>query len=176
MVPIDPDEVWYSNGRPLRETLGGMSKDVAVVRAELYNHVCSSQDARSQNPFVRMCYRQKFPLSLGKVACSTRPDHVIETGNHNARTRGVCLAVGPALVIRHFPYRTEDQFIERVRTAYASLKSSSLPQSSGIHIRAYGKCLEEEGEDALRNHFRYWFYSSDPEADDSLMHDPAPIL
>jgi hypothetical protein len=174
VLPIDPDEIWHAHGRPLREALGGMSKDVGIVKVDLYNHLATAEDEALESPFDRMHWRQRFPLALGKVACRTRPDLVIEVGNHFARTDGVCLAV-PGLVARHFPYRTEDQFIERVRTAYASILSSDLPLTSGIHVRAYGRCLEEEGEEALRKHFRHWFYSPDPGNDDSLTYDPAPI-
>jgi hypothetical protein len=175
VLPIDPDEVWYANNRPLREALGGISKDVAIVRAELYNHVASADDPWAGNPFETIGYRQRFPLPLGKVACRTRPDLVIEAGNHHATTGGVGLTVGPHLVIRHFPYRTEDQFIEKVRSNWEQIKKSNLSKDFGVHIRAYGRCLDDEGEDALRAHFRHWFYSSDPGKDDSLMYDPAPI-
>jgi hypothetical protein len=78
-------------------------------------------------------------------------------------------------VVRHFPWRTPDQFIARVRSAYEQLLSSGLPETMGVHVRAYGKCLVDEGEDALRAHFMHWFYSPDPEADDTLVFDPAPV-
>jgi hypothetical protein len=176
VVPIDPDEIWYANGRPIREELGGMSKDVGLVKAQLFNHVPTAQDNEDlENPFERIGWRQRYPLRLGKVAVRTRPDLVIMNGNHWARTDGVCLAIGPALVVRHFPHRTEDLFIERTRTAYASLMSVDLPLTDGAHVRAYGKCLEEEGEEVLKAHFRQWFYSPDPGKDKSLTYDPAPI-
>ena len=175
VIPIDPDEVWYANGRPLSEALGGMSKDVSIVKAELYNHVASAQDPKKGTPFQKIGFRQRFPLALPKVAARTRPDLVIDHGNHSASTRGTAFTIGPSLVVRHFPYRTEDQFVERVRSAWEQLKVSRLPESFGVHVRAYGKCLDEEGEDALREHFRHWFYSSEPGKDDSLMFDPAPI-
>lgn len=175
VIPIDPDEFWYANGTPLNQMLGGVSKDVAVVQAELYNHVSSSEDLRGKNPFRTIVYRQKFPLPLGKIAARCRPDLTIGAGNHHARTRGIGLSVGPLLVVRHFPYRTEDQFVEKVRSNYNEIKKSNLPEGFGVHIRAYGKCLEEEGEEALRNHFRHWFYSRDPKEDDSLICDPAPV-
>ena len=174
VIPIDPDEVWYSNGKPLREFLGGVSKDVAAVKAELYNHVASCED-KAGSPFRNIGWRQKFPLPLGKIAARTRPDLVIEGGNHSIRTKGIGLKVGPMLVVRHFPYRSEDQFIEKVRSNYEEIKKSDLPKSFGVHIRAYGKCLEEEGEEALRAHFRHWFYSPNPHRDTTLTYDPAPI-
>lgn len=175
VIPIDPDEFWYANGTPLNQLLGGVSKDVAIAKAELYNHVASAEDPRGKNPFRTIGFRQKFPLPLGKIAARCRPDLIIEAGNHHARTRGVGLSVGPLLVVRHFPYRTEGQFIEKVRSNWEEIKMSNLPESFGVHIRAYGKCLDEEGEDALRAHFQHWFFSKSPQEDDTLIFDPAPV-
>lgn len=174
VLPIDPDEVWYANERTISDFLAGVSRDVAIVKSELYNHVATVEDP-SGDPFRSIGWRQRAPLPLGKVACRTRPDLVIEGGNHSARTSGIGFSAGPWLVIRHFPYRSEDQFVEKVRSNWEQMKKSSLPASFGVHIRAYGKCLDEEGEEALRRHFRHWFYSPHPGRDDSLVYDPAPV-
>lgn len=175
VVPVDPDEIWYANGARLTDYLAGISWDVGIVRAELFNHVASAQDNMKLHPFKRIGWRQRQPLPLPKVACRLRPDLIIEGGNHSARVGGVALIAGPLLVVRHFPYRTEDQFIHKVRTNYEELKGAGLPESYGAHIRAYGRCLEEEGEDVLRAHFRTWFISNDPKADETLIYDPAPV-
>lgn len=175
VVPVDPDEIWYTNGTPLRDFFAGISRDVMLVKAELYNHLPTALDYNVGNPFQTMGWRQRKPLGLGKVACRLRPDLVIEHGNHSAHSNGVSFTVGPMIVVRHFPYRTPDQFVERVRSAYAQLKSSGLPEAFGVHIRAYGRCLEDEGEDVLRAHFMQWFYSQNPEMDDTLVYDPAPL-
>lgn len=175
VVPVDPDEIWYVNHGSISDFFLGISRDVMIVRAELYNHVPTGHDPKKGSPFETMGWRQKRPLGLGKVACRVRPDLVIEHGNHNARSNGVSFTVGPLMVVRHFPYRTPEQFIERVRSAYDQLKKSRLPEVMGVHIRAYGKCLEEEGEDALRDHFMHWFYSPAPTDDDTIMYDPAPL-
>lgn len=175
-VPIDPDEIWYANGTTLRDFFAGISRDVMVVKAELYNHIPSKLDPKKGTPFERIGWRQTKPMGLGKVACRLRPDLVIEHGNHAARSSGVQFAVGPLLVVRHFPWRTPELFVERVRSAYAQLKASDLDKGFGVHVRAYGKCLEEEGEEALMAHFKHWFWSADPEADDTLIFDPAPLV
>lgn len=174
-VPVDPDEIWYANGTTLRDFFAGISRDVMVVKAELYNHIPSKLDPKNGTPFEKIGWRQTKPMSLGKVAVRLRPDLIIEHGNHSARSSGVQFTVGPLIVVRHFPWRTPEQFVERVRTAYAQLQASNLDQGFGVHVRAYGKCLEDEGEEALKEHFIRWFYSPDPEADDSLVFDPAPL-
>jgi Glycosyl transferase family 2 len=174
VIPVDPDEIWYANGRTLSDYLAGVSWDVGIVKADLFNHVASVEDDPGLPPFQRIGWRQRMPLPLPKVAARLRPDLVIEGGNHSARTKGIALAV-PGLVVRHFPYRSEDQFIEKVRSNYEQLRKSRLPADYGAHIRAYGRCLEEEGEDVLRAHFRDWFLSQDPGKDDTLIWDPAPV-
>ena len=78
-------------------------------------------------------------------------------------------------MVRHFPWRTPEQFVERVRTAYQQLNESGLPDIYGSHVRAYGQCLEDEGAEALEAHFMQWFYSEHPQVDDTLIFDPAPL-
>lgn len=176
VVPVDPDEVWYANGRRLSEFLDGIGLDVGIVKADLFNHVSTVEDDMSLHPFDRIGWRQTAPLPLPKVACRTHSSLQLHGGNHGADMKGRPLTVGPLLVVRHFPYRTEDQFIEKVRTNYAQLVADRhLPKSFGAHIRHYGKCLEEEGEDVLREHYRTWFLSAAPSTDRSLIYDPAPV-
>lgn len=177
VIPIDPDEIWYANGATLKDYLAGLSRDTGIVSAELYNHVASLEDdATEPNPFRRIGWRQRHPLPLPKMCARTRPDLMIEGGNHSIRTEGVALVLAPGLVIRHFPYRSEDLFIERVRSNYAELKKSNLPEGYGAHVRSYGRTLEEQGEEALRSHFRHWFISDDPRTDDTLIYDPVPWM
>jgi hypothetical protein len=45
VVPCDADELWYAtDGRTIREFLGGLAPDVAYVSAELYNHLPTALD------------------------------------------------------------------------------------------------------------------------------------
>lgn len=175
VLPVDPDEVWYANGGSIRDVLAGLSWDTGMAIAALYNHVATTIDDSSKPPFERIGWRQKFPLPLPKVACRLRPDLTILGGNHMARTQGTALQVRGNIVIRHFPYRTPDQFVEKIRSNYEQLKTSGMPEDFGVHVRAYGRCLEEEGEEALRRHFDHWFVSTNPKADDTLTYDPAPV-
>lgn len=174
VVPVDPDEVWYANDVRLGDFLSGLSRDTLIVGAQLFNHLVTPEDPGG-HPFRSMGWRQTHPVPLPKVAVRTAPGLIIRAGNHSAQIGRFTTTIGPLLVVRHFPYRTEDQFIERVRTAYAELKVSRFPQSHGAHIRAYGKCLEEEGEEELRKHFRTWFVIEEPRAHDDMIYDPAPM-
>lgn len=177
VIPIDPDEIWYANGATIKDYLAGLARDTGIVSAQLYNHVASSEDdAMERNPFKRIGWRQIQPLPLPKMCARTRPDLMIEGGNHSIRTKGVALILAHGLVVRHFPYRSEDLFIERIRSNYAELKKSDLPSGYGAHVRQYGKDLEEKGEEAMREHFRHWFISSDPYVDNTLIYDPIPWM
>jgi len=175
VVPVDPDELWYANGSTLSEFLAGISRDVGIVQADLFNHVVTTEDDPSLHPFDGIGWRQRAPLPLPKVAARAHRSLKIEGGNHGARISGVPFTVGPQLVVRHFPYRTEDQFIRKVATNYAHLKEERrLPAGYGAHIRHYGKHLEESGEQILRDHFQEWFLVREPRADPELIYDPAP--
>lgn len=202
VIPCDADELWYApEGRSLRDWLDATGLENQMVKAAIYNHVVSALDDPAScdhgfavgdeacptcgdpvenrcdpNPFTRIRYRKRVPLDRqwGKVACRLRPDLVIAQGNHGASTRGTG-RTGDGLEIRHFPYRSADHFVRKAINGYAAYRASKLPEGIGAHWRAYGQAVEEGGEEAGRAWFYDAFFSTDPERDDSLVYDPAPI-
>lgn len=177
VVPCDADEVWLtSDGRTLTDYLDGVPLDTQIVRAAIYNHVATAaDDPADRNPLSRLGWRQRQHLDLrwAKVACRCRPDLIIFQGNHGARTQGTAReAYG--LELRHYPYRTADQFCHKAKVGAAAYAATTLPEDVGRHWREYGQTLAEHGEEALKQHFLAWFYSHDPASDGSLVYDPAP--
>lgn len=178
VLPIDPDEIWYApEGRTLRDWLDGVGRETQFVKAAIYNHVATALDnPKDLDPVDRIRWRQRVHLDIrwGKVACRCRPDLRISNGNHDANTSGVG-TVGYGLTIRHFPYRSAEQFVRKSLSCYHGLlQATQETEGTGAHVRAYGKMIEEHGVEAGYDWFNDAFFSTDPEADDSLVYDPAP--
>lgn len=198
VLPCDADEWWYAvDGRPVKDFLAGLSRDVQVIQAELFNHLPSAADppadcstcngektVRSgddwwpceecqgkaeRDPFKRIGWRQREHGALPKVAARLRPDLVIDAGNHNARTRGTGARSG-GLVVRHFSWRNEEQYLRKIRNGQAAFVGVDLPEGTCAHWRMWENATDEQ----IREHFRTWFWTPDPQADPTLIFDPAP--
>lgn len=172
VVPCDADECWYVGAdieRRIADYLAGLAPDVHIVRASLYNHIPTSRDDERLQPFKRIGWRKRERAPLHKVACRLHPSLVIEAGNHAARYAGAALA-SDGLVVRHFSWRTPEQYVRKIVNGLAAYAATDLPDSLGIHWRMWEGSSKEE----IVNHFRTWFYSYRPEEDDSLIYDPAP--
>lgn len=195
VVPVDADELWHANDlRTIREFLNGVAPDVQIVSAQLYNHLPTASDLPYEcvtcmgtgsigygpcpackatggepNPFVRIGWRKREHGALPKVCARTRPDLVIEAGNHSATTDGTALVSG-GLSVRHYSWRSPAQYVKKIRNGEVAYKATSLPEDVGVHWRMWSG----QPDEALEDHFRQWFWSPDPVADDSLIFDPAP--
>lgn len=173
VLPCDADEYWYApDGRPIRDYLAGIAPDVQIVKGALFNHLPTSRDHDDEpNPFRRIRWRLREPAPLGKVCVRTDPDLQIEMGNHGAWLPGAMLSV-PGLVVRHYTWRTEDQYLRKIENGAIAYAATDKPENVGGHWRMFGN---PPNPDAVREHFRKWFWSADPEANDSLIYDPAPF-
>lgn len=180
VVPVDADEVWIaSDGRRLADFLDGVSRDTQFVKAAIYNHTCTALDDEADpNPVTRIRWRQRTHLAIqwGKVACRLRPDLQIDMGNHSARTHGTG-RTEYGLEIRHFPYRSAEHFVRKAVNGLAAYRAAPdlMEQGFGGHWVVYGEAVEKGGPEAGEAWFRDAFFSPDPEHDDSLVYDPAPV-
>jgi hypothetical protein len=175
VVPFDADEIWYSPFGRIADVLMDLSAFVATAR--LYDHVATADDPPG-DPVRSMGWRRKEPLSLPKIACRPRLDGLsvkILQGNHGVDYGGMALQVEGQLVVRHFPYRSPEQFQRKARNGAAAYAATDLPEDVGAHWRGYGRILDEQGPEALAEVFRKWFWSPDPKSDETLIYDPAPI-
>lgn len=176
IVPFDADEVWLTPGSRIATALAQLPDTTHVAAATLYDHVATGIDPDS-DPVTRMGWRRRDPVSLPKVACRALPGLTIHQGNHGAAYAGIdCPGVtGGELEVRHFPYRSAEQFVSKVRNGAAAYAATDLPEGTGAHWRQYGRHLDENGEQALVDDvFRPHFFSADPEADETLVFDPCP--
>lgn len=170
VLPCDADEIWYvPDGRSISEYMSGIAPDVRVVTGRLYNHIPSSlDDSRDTNPISRIGWRQKSHGALPKVCVHMGPDVSIHMGNHGASFAGFGLTV-PGLVLRHFSWRTREQYLRKIRNGEAAYAATNMDASVGAHWRMF----EGASDEAILEHFDKWFYMENPAADKSLIFDPA---
>jgi glycosyltransferase involved in cell wall biosynthesis len=176
VVPFDADEIWYSPFGVIKEILGSLGPQWLVASAALYDHVSSSKDDLTiLNPIRRIGWRRSYPGTLHKVACRYRDDLVIQQGNHGAWYQGGGTQQDGLLTIRHFPYRSPEQFIRKAKNGAAAYAATNLDEDTGAHWRGYGRILKEHGEDALADVFYTWFYLHDPQTALDVIYDPVPV-
>ena len=176
VVPFDSDEIWYSPFGTIKEVISDLKPQWLVATAALYDHVTSSEDNPSElNPIKRVGWRRSNKGMLPKVACRWRQDLVIEQGNHSAGYHGGPTRQDGLLVVRHYPYRSPEQFIKKVRDGVAAYKGTNLPESSGAHWKDYGRLLEAYGEEALVEVYNKWFHLETPREFEGVIFDPAPV-
>lgn len=186
VVPFDADEVWYSPFGSIREVLSYLPAGCHVAAARVYDHMVTALDPDESDPTVRMGWRRVAELPLPKVAARWRSDLVIHQGNHAVSYEIAPAVLDGQLVIRHFPYRSEDQFLRKVRNGAAAYVAAGdrIPADMGAHWRQWGRMLDERGEEAVLEVFRTWYRREEPRAPfvlpdaattlPPLIFDPAP--
>lgn len=172
-VPFDADEVWYSPFGRLGDVLEGIEDQWLCASATMFDHVATGSDvADDANPLTRMTWRRRAHGFMPKVACRLRPDLVIHEGNHGASYDGGPTTIDGQLVIRHFPYRSAEQFVAKAAKGSAALAATDLPDAVGLHWRRYGELLRAQGPEALTEAFRQHFWVAFPELDEGVVLDP----
>lgn len=187
IVPFDADEVWYSPFGRIADVLDEVAPQWLITPAPLFDHVATAEDNPLElDPVRRLGFRRRDRNPLPKVACRWRPDLVIEQGNHGARYSGRGTVFDELLVVRHFPYRSADQLVRKVRNGAAAYAAggSSIPETFGAHWRQWGAILDQQGEQAIAELFRTWYWrefprdhltTPDGERQPALLFDPAPV-
>jgi glycosyltransferase involved in cell wall biosynthesis len=154
LIPFDADELWHcADEGSIAENITRINSGV-ICPAPTYDYVPTVEDdPLIENPIERMEYRKAEPAGLPKIACRPSLPVWIQQGNHGASYPSPQEVHG-LLVITHYQYRSEDQFVKKIRNGYAAYKKTTLPEALGAHWRAYGRLLEEEGEEGLKEAYR----------------------
>jgi glycosyltransferase involved in cell wall biosynthesis len=180
LIPFDSDEIWFSPHGRLADILAGHPEYVAV--APLWDHRATGIDPPG-TPVQAMRWREPGRAPLHKVACRWAPDLVIMQGNHNViytSTPGWPAVIEGAIQIRHFPIRSVEQMIRKVRNGAAAYKASTQPADVGLHWRQWGELSDRQ----LSEVFYSWYWRADPTVPHTvagvvlpaLVNDPAPCL
>jgi len=160
VVPFDADEVWYSPGGTIGEVLAGCDADVLVAQG--WDHLAHHGDPAG-HPFRSMGHRRTVPQVFPKVAFRYHPDARLAEGNHAVSHPGGDIRAG--LALRHFQYRTFDQYVAKVRHGKAALDLTTLPFTQGTHWRTAGARSDAE------LHAEWDRLCSE----EGLVYDPAPL-
>lgn len=171
VVPFDADEWWYSPFGRIADVLAELPPWFAVVTAALYDHVATGIDPDEPDPTRRLGWRRQAPAELAKVACRPSVPVTIQQGNHAATFEAM---VADGLVVRHFPYRSPEQFVRKACNGAEAYAATDLPENVGQHWRGYGRIAAEQGDEACAAIFREWFWVADPT--ESLIFDPVGVL
>jgi glycosyltransferase involved in cell wall biosynthesis len=180
VIPFDADEAWLAHNGHLGRTLKRLPREAMVAHAPIFDHVATATDGDGP-PVERMVWRRSNRLPLPKVAFRPVPDAVVHQGNHGVDLPGhrVPLVATDQLEVRHFPYRSQEQFIRKVRNGAQAYRATDLPEEVGGHWRRYDRF----DDDGLREIFAKWFYRERPdeplridgEAQPPLVRDPVPV-
>lgn len=185
VIPYDADEIWKRKDR-LSLLFGELDPNVLCVEAQLFDHVPTGADEEADNPVDSMGWRRTAAAPLRKVAVRAVEGLRIHQGNHSASFPGVAHppTVTNALEVRHFPYRSVEQFASKARNGAQAYAATDLPEDVGAHWRGYGRILKEHGEEGLAEVFHKWFYRERPDEEieiegehqPPLVFDPCPPL
>lgn len=158
VVPFDADEWWTSPWGRLADVLRNHEPDYGIITADVYDHVCTGlDDENNPDPLERIRWRRDYPLKLQKVAARAEDGLVIEQGNHWARHRIPARFPDHApIVVHHFPYRSVEQVIRKVRNGAAAYAATGtdLPLTAGQHWRQWGEFTDEQIADLFSAY--YW--------------------
>ena len=175
VIPFDADELWVPTcASTLAGALAGVAEDVEAVACHLTDRVPTGDDDPNEpNPIRRMTYVRPNKLPLFKVALRPRPTFSIDMGNHGASNTATGTAVPAAdlgiIGVHHYPYRSEAQFVRKVRNGAAAYAATDLPEHFGAHWRQWGAILDAHGEAAVIEIFQSWYYYPNPSTDPSVI-------
>lgn len=177
VVAFDADEAWYSPFGRIADILGELP--AAIATAAVYDHVPTALDPAGA-PLETMGWRRRDAQPLVKVACRPLLPATILQGNHGAAYNTE--TIDGQLVVRHYPYRSAEQFVAKVRNGAAAYAAATeIPEHEGAHWRAYGRILDGHGEEACADIFRKWHWRESTEIvridgndQPALLFDPFP--
>lgn len=180
IVPYDTDELWYSRAGRISDVLSSITSEHAVVAATLINHFGTAVDERTPDVFQSFTWRKQQPGALPKVAFRYEHGAVIADGNHgvflpSGRSLGACTkeTATASLEIRHFPYRSPQQFVRKGVNGGMALALTDLPESTGMHWRGYQAIAKAHGPETLEQVYRDHFWFLVP-WEQGMIRDPAP--
>lgn len=144
VIPIDADEIWYS--KDPNYTLGGIIRktNADIFVAKSTDYIPTLLDDFGESNFIkRMSHRKENSNSFNAVAFNYSPEFWLEMGNHNVLNHPG-ERVSDVIGIRHYQYRTFNQFKKKVTNGKAAYDATDLPEYMGSHWRRLGSLNEHE--------------------------------
>lgn len=183
IIPADADELYDSVAHT---TIGKALQyhhfyDVPVLFSPMFNYVETDVDYWTEkNPYIRLRWRMKERCLTDKVIFYYSENYIIGPGNHKIYKHDKQkdeLYTVPAhwsgLVCHHFPYRSVEQFIDKIDRggrAYAATKN--LDPKLGEHWISYKEMLDAQGIHFMQEWYKHNHIFNDPYNDKNLIYDP----
>lgn len=131
-IPFDADEIWHTvSGETIAEVLSSVPERVQKLSAQLWH-------------YRDMDYRYAQPERLPKVAYRPHSDARVAPGAHNVSLPGDPEGVTGVLEICHLQYRSEEQFVRKVRQRIATQSAESRARGDGAHHLVLEHMTDEE--------------------------------
>lgn len=127
IIPFDADELWFVE-----------DDSFDVLEFEMYNYYTSSSDEYNINPFKKIksnCGKN----AMNKIAFKPCDEFIIEQGNHGLTRTGGTKGIGG--YIKHYPYRSFDQFKRKIINGAKAYQATTLGDGYGAHWREYYNIL-----------------------------------
>lgn len=184
VVPCDADEFWRTPWPDIRlgDALASLTGDILFATAALYDHKVTGLDPDEADPRLRQGWRFIEPSKLPKVACRLHPTLRIGMGNHEATVASFTAMSStgnpptvPLLVVEHYPWRSAEQYVRKIRNGALAYLASDLPDEYGAHWRAFGHPDDEGFEERCFAWFDAWAYRHDPRSDPDVGFFPFPF-
>jgi hypothetical protein len=144
VIPIDADEIWYSKDpqKTLGEAIRTSDADIFVAHSEDY--IPTIFDDFNEFNFIKRMKHKKFHSnSFSAVAFNYSPGFHLEMGNHNVLNHPG-KRNNDLIGIRHYQYRSFDQFVKKVKNGKKAYEATDLPDFMGSHWRKLGAMDDEE--------------------------------
>lgn len=169
ILPFDADELWFGVDGTLKEVLTKADADRKIsAKADYWNHRITYKDSPG-NPFLGMCYREKEFTGFYKAIYKYNRNITLSNGNH------FIVPVDPdpfsGVIMRHFPLRSEKQFIKKISNGYHACRALSANHDlyNGAGWSPYFPVYEAEGVEGLKRVYQESYFNSE-----GFVYDPAP--
>jgi glycosyltransferase involved in cell wall biosynthesis len=174
IIPFDADELIFSHTDSVSNTIKQLDEKVNVINMDLYNHFPTAIDPVDIIPFKSIVWRQKEKGALPKVAMKYHKDMIIEAGNHSV-TYPLPLVSSNCLEIRHFPYRTWEQFKNKAINGSKVCEVAGLPKDTCAHWKSYAELIAKWGDEVVRREVFDKYFNLFSPIDNGMILDPAPF-
>lgn len=145
VVPFDADEMWFAEETTVAEFLA--SSHHSIIRSAMFNVYPALG--------INLTEMDLAEQPQGKVAFRASWFSLVGIGNHTVIRSG---STGHGLYLAHFPWRSPDQLLRKVRQGRKALEVAMLPPNMGSHWRALADLSDREVKDvwsSIETHTRH---------------------
>lgn len=142
IIPLDADEFWFTYSG---NTLGFDIKNMNVEKtfAKVFDMVPKDNCYQfGDNPLEKILYQEPLIKALPSVAFKFIDGCSIIQGNHDVIMNGS--ENSDILYIKHYQYRTFEQFKFKLRNGKVVYDATNLPEGFGGHWRSGGSLSDDQ--------------------------------